>query len=88
MILSPPKKVILTPVIIRRIIKVQNGTRTKIKWYVDTAQRLTARKAQVVFVNIISCVYSSQKIKIKTTLNFHKNKNINKNKYCQEWPVI
>jgi hypothetical protein len=30
---------------------------------------------------------SSQKIKIKTTLNFHKNKNINKNKYCQEWPI-
>lgn len=38
-------------------------------------QRLTAWKARVVFVNIISCVLALNSIKIKITLNIYKNKN-------------
>jgi hypothetical protein len=42
MILSPPKKVILTPVIKQENQKSPKWTHTKLKWYVDIAQRLTA----------------------------------------------
>jgi hypothetical protein len=42
MILSPPKKVILTPVIKQENQKSPQWTHTKLKWYVDIAQRLIA----------------------------------------------